>query len=708
MNLQPDPKSPGLWANLDWKPGQPGTFALVIGNSRYHHLPGGDLDLARRTFDPARSADWVGFGQLEVSARTAFSFFCWLRDSFRRSESPLARCWLLLGPVASELNNIDPSVLKSSVDPTHQACLDAIGGWYRVMEGLPQPNAEKSRSFFFFSGHGLEVIDSYQILLPSDYLRPPLESVELAVSSLNLMKGLKALAVPQHFFFLDACRNDVGEMLSNRPIEGTRALPEPENDPNKARGTSYVHLFYAAASGSQAFQHPQFAQSLFGKALLEGLRGEGIRPDYAANRCTITVHLLDYFLKNRVLQLASSLHGSQRYVLGGGPIDTHAVVTEVDPPVANPPKVPTRDELANALYSVKNRVKDWRAVVRDGGRLHALLGSKDMTDIWTANTTIFDVDRREPRPLPRDLFEIHEIDRNPEARAFRIALSLPGPGRRYWFQLVDPLRSFGCYLLAENTKRTHYLMELDLEFRSADWPRHLSRVEINLSAANEVPLRDAGVLWSMYQHDDIERAANFADKGFLEKMLRPEGGSPLGAIVAILVLMRVRRWEQLGEAPERMVASFPTIPDGYVLKAEDLLRRRGRKPRVAEAANSLEQLGVLGLPLTGEALGYALKQLDFLLYPMIFEEGNPIDGRQRERLGQLPERFMRGEHPMFREGNSIDERQRERLEQLQERLLHALKFLRRGGLFCVFAGNKDLLSPRLILPLSPQLDKGGG
>jgi hypothetical protein len=37
---------PGLWSDPAWQPGQPATFAVVIGVSRYRHLKGGPDPIA--------------------------------------------------------------------------------------------------------------------------------------------------------------------------------------------------------------------------------------------------------------------------------------------------------------------------------------------------------------------------------------------------------------------------------------------------------------------------------------------------------------------------------------------------------------------------------------------------------------------------------------------------------------------------------------
>jgi hypothetical protein len=51
------------------------------------------------------------------------------------------------------------------------------------MQQLPRSVAEHSRALFFFSGHGLEVHQDQQILLLSDYLKPPQRNWNKALST---------------------------------------------------------------------------------------------------------------------------------------------------------------------------------------------------------------------------------------------------------------------------------------------------------------------------------------------------------------------------------------------------------------------------------------------------------------------------------------------------------------------------------------------
>src|SRR5579871_1921079 len=234
MNIVPTEKA-GVWINKDWTPGSPGTFAVIIGVSKYDHL------------DESQQAHHLG--QLFVSATTAFSFFQWLEEGYRRTNCPMAMCWLLLSPTDDEIQ-FEPRLAANPCAPTFANCKTAIEHWWAEMSGLPQASAQKSRSIFFFSGHGVEVLEDRQVLLPRDYLRPPVSNENEALSTQNLSRGLKALRVPHHFFFLDACRNDYETSID--VLEGSKILNEQKNRYNNP--SCFVPLFYATAAGQQAWQ----------------------------------------------------------------------------------------------------------------------------------------------------------------------------------------------------------------------------------------------------------------------------------------------------------------------------------------------------------------------------------------------------------------------------------------------------------------------
>ena len=247
MRLTPSDAEPGLWVNPNWQEGTPGMFAVVIGVSHYLHLEGGETPAD--TLDEAWIREARRLGQLQVSALTAFEFFCWLRQHYRLDSAPLARVWLLLSPTEKERAHTS-DITKHLTLPTFDNCRKVLRFWHQAMQQLPLAAKKASRALFFFSGHGLEVHPEHQILLPCDYLAPPSPSCNDAISTQNLKLGLLALEVPYRFYFLDACRNDFTELRGKR-VTGAEILDEGKAA-DSYQGIRVAAVLYATSAALQA------------------------------------------------------------------------------------------------------------------------------------------------------------------------------------------------------------------------------------------------------------------------------------------------------------------------------------------------------------------------------------------------------------------------------------------------------------------------
>ncbi|HEY5985028.1 MAG TPA: hypothetical protein VIV12_01410 [Streptosporangiaceae bacterium] len=212
-----EPGCPGLFVNPDWIEGTPGTFAVVIGVSDYPFLDGGNRQEA--------GTDTFGLGQLHVSAATAHRFFGWFAERYGFPAAPPARCWLLLSPTGQELATFGVGLVEDfgAAQATLDNCELALAWWNETMRRLPKSAADRSRGLFFFSGHGLEVWQDRQILLPSDYLAPPGRAVNDAISTANLRKGLASSPVPNQF--LTGRRRRSGRRRGGQPGPGQGGRP---------------------------------------------------------------------------------------------------------------------------------------------------------------------------------------------------------------------------------------------------------------------------------------------------------------------------------------------------------------------------------------------------------------------------------------------------------------------------------------------------
>jgi hypothetical protein len=71
------------------------------------------------------------------------------------------------------------------------------------------------------------------------------ENVNRALSTQNLSDGVKALRVPRHFFFLDACRNDHNDLGDVAALDGRQVLNVYRS--NRNNPDCLEPLFYASA-----------------------------------------------------------------------------------------------------------------------------------------------------------------------------------------------------------------------------------------------------------------------------------------------------------------------------------------------------------------------------------------------------------------------------------------------------------------------------
>jgi hypothetical protein len=304
MTLVPDAAQKGLWINPDLKPKKAGVYALIIGVSRYDYLAG-SAQAAAKTY---------GLGQLAVSALTAYRFFQWLRDGYFLSGWPVAKVRLLLAPreigvcgaTEDELAGCDTQICNNAIEATFLNCKNAIENWYADMEAIA-PDCD-GRSLFFFTGHGLEITRNHQVLLPSDYLHPPIRAFNDCISTRNLIDHLPTLQqVSSHILLLDACRNDLKELRQTK-VEGAQIFTD--EDPGATNGNSLAGVLHSTQSGHQAYQPKSKSDgiSLFGQALLDGLKTipnptldeAPIQLNCHGGVCRVEINNLTSYIKGRV------------------------------------------------------------------------------------------------------------------------------------------------------------------------------------------------------------------------------------------------------------------------------------------------------------------------------------------------------------------------------------------------------------------------
>lgn len=575
--------SPGLFGNPGWQPGTPGTFAVIVGVSAYPYLAGGsDHRAGDESFD---------LGQLDVSAATAWSFFRWFADRYEYPAAPPARCWLLLSPTAAELPALGSGDVagQGAAPATLANCERALQLWSAAMSELGEDAAAASRGIFFFSGHGLEVTQDCQILLPADYLSPPGRSVNAAISTANLVKGLASSRVTSHFLFADACRADV-PALREYVVEGRQILnvrTTAATNPDALAG-----VLYAAGPGTATWQPRSLDRglSLFGTALLEGLDGAaGVeRHGCDGRHCEIHFYPLQSFVKARMAELLTAFASPEkaRVRQGGSPPDG-GITLVPDLPAAGPPPAP--DRILAARYDIAHTGLAVAPRTMGFDRGHELFGSERMTDIWF-RAAAYDLGTGAQVPH-RDLV-IREVRRSSDTRAYRIALQLPAAPHGHWLTFTDPRgHHFATSLAGDEGHRPIYELSLDFEFDDAAAyvsSRWVSALEAGISPLTPGLLGRIAAAWAAYEQQNVAVAVRELDAGDLRDIVTGQHESSLAATVAAVLLRRARR---LDLAPARWLTSlterFPENLDARVLRAA--WDRPGPHP-YAEVAAGLPRL----------------------------------------------------------------------------------------------------------------------
>jgi hypothetical protein len=625
-DLRRDASQPGLWVNANWSPGAAGLFGVVIGVSRYSHLSGGEDE----------APDTYGLGQLAVSALTAFRVLEWLRDDFYVPDCPLAKCWVLLSPTDAELQH-EPGFRHHTTQATFEQCRLALGYWRQELMGVPSASAENSRSLFFFSGHGLESHQEKQLLLASDYLRPPNRNENEAVSTQNLRFGLASSRVSRQFFFLDACRNDHSR-LRQKVLDGTKVLseaPASEWNPNIVNP-----VLFATSSGQQAWQQPTPAKgiSLFGTALCEGLRGKStIQLDRRGSWCAIKVFALQMFVEAEVVrQLARANARQVQPVRLGGSVRNEDVTHVYNPGPAGQPADGIRggigmpvtrltgdDALRNietvealAMGTRQDATKmppsgAWAA--ETWGIRHELFGHESLADIWSDPIRLYAIHGR--RELSVDNLALESVTMARDGTGGRVELSIKAEDPTgFWLQVRDGTDCpYAAVLPSDRCQSARYLIEFGVR-DAPDGRTEIEHFRASLASTNSELLAKAVDIWRRYQAADLAGAVDEFEASELQHIVREKIESPLAATVAALVLLRADRTDLLRDWLDNLANGFPEMTDPPVLRAWQLARTESQSlMTLQDAADRLAQLEPRGLCCTTEGIAYAASLADRML-----------------------------------------------------------------------------------------------
>lgn len=248
---------------------KPAIHALIAGVSRYTYLPGGG--------GAPEAAQDFGLAQLDSTARTANLICEWLKKEDQEKRLPLevGSIRLLLSPSDGEAD------LPATTECTWDKFSEEAAEWREAAS-----RNDRSMTFFYFAGHGLQFPPQRQILLMSDFGQKVGGTFHRTVEMDDIFLGmaphdaaLKQIARTQ-FYFIDACRTPPGDLpeLEATSVPKIWGLHRIGVD-DRARP-----VFYGAPPGLAANALPG-KQTLFSEALLDCLGGlAAVGPEGADDR----------------------------------------------------------------------------------------------------------------------------------------------------------------------------------------------------------------------------------------------------------------------------------------------------------------------------------------------------------------------------------------------------------------------------------------
>lgn len=634
MALQIVAETPGLWRDPLWTPEMPGLYALIVGASRYPYFKGGD-----------RATDSFDMGQLVSSAGTAAQTFEWLRDSFRHHELPFVWCQLLLSPTAEEKTALDLRGLTHYTPPIHANLRDAIDRWTGNVPSAGTA-ADKSRTFFFFSGHGVQT-NWHPLLLPSDYLDPALgkPKLENCIGVADLLTWMDRNCVAEHLALIDACRNEFPPLAAKGSTANTSF---PVNTAGGKAPRTAASLS-STSPNAVAFQLPGRPSTFFGQAVLEALRSgvTGGRDDRLAFR-----ELVDY-VKPRInallqeVQPGTVLDQTARQRVEG---DDFMIVTETGTPPATrspgPLEALRRSSVGAAPAPTPLRAPATEAVVRamdgrfdaalsvpqaialddlrgDIHELHRRFGHEYASFLWRDGMALYGL--HDGQPLAADDSIVRDVQRNAPSSQVQLDLLLAPRtgGVLLVFEGLQFVQRERLAVALPTDKGGHVPIRLNLTYgrvKPGDQPKLLS-IQARLGPAEQS--EHYHYLWGLMQEAELgslAAAAARADPRRLKQAVLDKLQSQTAAVAGVLLLARAGHIADVQDWTRNLMQWFPEIPDGAVLWAESLrsaldqgvLTPFGVDKPMDEMARALQHLQQ-GMPFFADTLELAERLLRHVL-----------------------------------------------------------------------------------------------
>ncbi|MGN6544882.1 MAG: caspase family protein [Aureliella sp.] len=368
-----------------------GIHALLIGISDYPYLPGGDRAHEGNDYD-------LGMEQLASPAISAFKLARWLlQGGPERLTRPLASLRLVIAPSAAERERIGQiqdetdllreALARCEAGTADDCSFDSVSAALQAWREDCAANNQNA-AWFYFAGHGLQLIPRQPVMLLSGYNRRHRAVLDEAVAFQDVFDGMEVtvdfpkMALQQHFV-VDACRSDFQAI--RELLHPTLRQPWSYKGASGHKARSFATIF-GTASGRQSFGSTEGA--ILAQGLLRALEGEAADAelDDASKRIwTVKQYRLLQALGMLVDQIAKDLGVTQ--AIEPGPMNADLlwsniadtpilpVSIELSPEAAHPPErlvvqpehsggKPTLVDVTAHPYSVKLEAGLYSASVR--------------------------------------------------------------------------------------------------------------------------------------------------------------------------------------------------------------------------------------------------------------------------------------------------------------------------------------------------------
>jgi hypothetical protein len=186
--------------------------------------------------------------------------------------------------------------------------------------------------FFFFAGHGFSYVDSgwqkpIDVLVASEFVSRAASGGACLKLQEVQEKLYQAMGPGNHFYFIEACRNEVSHAQINVLDTGLVFPPSPKKKPNR-------YTLYSTTPGEVSVVGSGFAE-----ALVSGLKGDGRAKGWDGSRMYVTFDLLCEYVGRKMegVEIEPDVQGPplQGRIIELRPVPTSSCEVVVDNAAAN-------------------------------------------------------------------------------------------------------------------------------------------------------------------------------------------------------------------------------------------------------------------------------------------------------------------------------------------------------------------------------------